>query len=451
LAAATYWALAKAGLRFGALLHPYVSSVWPSAGFALALILVHGYRFWPAIFIGALAVNLEAGASLPVAGGIAAANTLSSVFAAYVLRRFADFQPLLVRLRDAVSLILVGALACRALSAIIGTGVLWAGGMVADGEFWTLWLNRWVGGAVGVLVVTPFFLAFVAPVGRSRGAKWYAEALILLVLLAAAGAYVFTPVALTPYGRYPLAFVPLPFVIWAAMRFEVRGAAVASLVLAAVSLLGTLQGHGPFASLPPHEAVLLLAIYNGLVAATGLLVAAAVTELKHERSLRLGLELLRQVFELLPVGVWMTDSQGRIIRSNPAGRKIWGGERLVGPADYGQYKGWLIPNQTPIGAQDWPLARAVKSGETRIGEQVEIEGFDGQRRVIRSSAMPLRDPNTTIIGAIAVQEDIRIGAKRTAPARAGDHRRANRRHRIRDRSLRNNRVRQFLVRTVNGL
>ena len=406
MAAAAYWALANAGLRFGALLHPYVSPVWPSAGFALALILVYGYRFWPAIFIGALAANLEVGAALPVAGGIGAANALSSVFGAYVLKRLADFQPQLARLRDAVSLILVGALACRALSAIVGTGALWAGGMVAEGEFWTLWLNRWIGGAVGVLVVTPFFLAFIEPVGRSRAAKWYAEALTLLVLVAAAGAYVFTPIALTPYGHYPLAFIPLPIVVWAAMRFEVRGASVASLLLALVSLLGTLQGHGPFASLPRHEAVLLLAIYNGLIAATGLLVATAVSELKRERSLRAGLEVLRQVFELLPVGVWITDARGRISVSNPAGRRIWGGERQVRPKEYGEYKGWRLPQRTPIEAHDWALTRALEKGESHLGEEIEIEGFDGARRVVRNSAMPLRDGEGRIAGAIAVNEDI---------------------------------------------
>ncbi len=406
MAAAAYWALGNAGLRFGALLHPYVSPVWPSAGFALALILVYGYRYWPAIFVGALAVNLEVGAALPVAGGIGAANAFSSVFAVYVLRRFADFQPQLARLRDAVSLILVGALACRALSAMLGTGALWAGGMVAEGEFWTLWLNRWIGGAAGVLVVTPFFLAFIEPVGRSRAAKWYAEALTLLVLVAAAGAYVFTPIALTPYAHYPLAFIPLPVVVWAAMRFEVRGASVASLLLALVSLLGTLQGHGPFASLPRHEALLLLAVYNGLIAATGLLVAATVSELRRERSLRAGLEVLRQVFELLPVGVWITDERGRISVSNPAGRRIWGGERQVGPKEYGEYKGWRLPDRTPIEAHDWALARALEQGETHAGEEIEIEGFDGARRVVRNSAMPLRDGEGRIAGAIAVNEDI---------------------------------------------
>ena len=406
VAAATYWALGHAGLRYGAVVNLYVSPVWPSAGFALALVLVYGYRFWPAIFIGALAVNLEVGASWPVAGGVAAANTLSSLLAVYLLGRCADFQAQLVRLRDVVNLVLIGALLCRAISATFAVSALWLGGMVPEGEFGTLWLNRWIGGAVGVLVVTPFFLAFVEPVGRSRGAKWYAEALVLFVALAAVGAIVFTSLALPAYGHYPLAFAPLPFVIWAAMRFEVRGASVASLLVAAISLMGTLNGQGPFGTITWEEGMLLLAFFNGLVAVTGLLVAGAGAELRRERSMRAGLELIRQTFDLIPVGVWITDERGRISFSNPAGRRIWGGERQVDPKEYDEYKGWRLPDRTPIAANDWPLARAMGKGETHIGEEIEIEGFDGERRVIRNSAMPLRDGESRIVGAIVVNEDI---------------------------------------------
>ncbi|OGA31937.1 MAG: hypothetical protein A3F75_09880 [Betaproteobacteria bacterium RIFCSPLOWO2_12_FULL_64_23] len=406
LATLAFWVLGYAGLRYGALQHPYVSPVWPFAGLALALILVHGYRFWPAILVGTLAVDLHAGASWAAAGGIALVNVLITILVVFLLKRFADFQVQLLRLRDIVNLILFGALLARAIGAMLAVGVLWLCGMVPAGEFGMLWLNRWIGGVVGVLVVTPFLLAFTEPVGRSRGAKWYAEGLLLLVVLAAVSAFVFTQLMPLSYAYYPLAFAPLPLVIWAAIRFELRGAAVASLLLAAVSLLGTLDGHGPFAPFPRHEALLLLAVFNGIVAATGMVVAGAVAQMRHERSLRMGLELLRQVLELLPVGVWMTDPHGRIVQTNPAGRKLWGGERLVGPAEYGLFKGWRVANRTPMAARDWPLARAVESGETSLGEQVEIEGFDGERRVIRSSAMPLRNPDRTVIGAIAVQEDI---------------------------------------------
>jgi len=43
----------KLCLRF-AFFHPSASPVWLPSGFALTALLVLGYRFWPALFIGAL-------------------------------------------------------------------------------------------------------------------------------------------------------------------------------------------------------------------------------------------------------------------------------------------------------------------------------------------------------------------------------------------------------------
>ena len=406
LATAAYWALGHASLRYGALLHPFVSPVWPNAGFGLALILVYGYRYWPAIFIGAIVTNLEIGASWWTSAGIAAANTLSPLLATYVLLKFFDFQVRLPRLRDAISLILVGAILCRAVSATLAVAVLWSGGLATGGGLSTLWLNRWVGGASGVLLVTPFFLAFRDPVGSGRGWKWYVEALIVFATITLVSAMVFLPIAVVSHSRYPLAFIPLPFVIWAALRFEARGASVGTLLAAAISLVGTLRGSGPFANIPGPEGLLLLALFNGLVGATGLIVAGAVAELKRERTLRASMQLLQQMFERLPIGVWVAGPQGRIIGTNPAARRIWGGEKLVELQEYGAHVGWHGPERKRIEAQEWPLARAVVKGETCAEEQIEIEGLDGVRRTILHSALPLRDAEHRIVGAIAFHQDV---------------------------------------------
>ncbi len=51
--AAGYFVLAKLGLALASL-HPSASPIWPPTGFALAVVLLRGYRVWPAIFLGAL-------------------------------------------------------------------------------------------------------------------------------------------------------------------------------------------------------------------------------------------------------------------------------------------------------------------------------------------------------------------------------------------------------------
>ncbi|HEX7372908.1 MAG TPA: PAS domain S-box protein, partial [Thermodesulfobacteriota bacterium] len=116
--------------------------------------------------------------------------------------------------------------------------------------------------------------------------------------------------------------------------------------------------------------------------------------------------LLRRVLENLPVGVWITDPQGRIIQSNPAGQQIWGGARYVGIDQYREYKGRWADTGKRIEAEEWALARAVQKGETSLNEVVEIECFDGRRKTILNSAVPLRGPGQEILGAIVVNEDI---------------------------------------------
>jgi CheY-like chemotaxis protein/nitrogen-specific signal transduction histidine kinase len=108
--------------------------------------------------------------------------------------------------------------------------------------------------------------------------------------------------------------------------------------------------------------------------------------------------LIRQVMDLLPVGVWVTDQQGEIISGNPAALKIWGGVQHVGPEQYGEYKGWWLANGQKIQPEEWAAARAVQKGETSIEEAVEIESFDGARKIVLNSAVPLRDASEQSCG-----------------------------------------------------
>ncbi|OZA14506.1 MAG: hypothetical protein B7X94_00865, partial [Hydrogenophilales bacterium 17-62-8] len=66
---------------------------------------------------------------------------------------------------------------------------------------------------------------------------------------------------------------------------------------------------------------------------------------------------LRGVLEALPVGVWLTDASGRFILNNPAGSRIWAGERWVGIERLDEYKGWWHDTGKRIEAHDWALAR----------------------------------------------------------------------------------------------
>src|SRR5215472_15097577 len=74
----TYFVLAKSGLAF-ALIHPSASTIWPATGFALAAIVLWGYRTWPAIFLAAMIANATSAGSIGTAISIATGNSLEAL------------------------------------------------------------------------------------------------------------------------------------------------------------------------------------------------------------------------------------------------------------------------------------------------------------------------------------------------------------------------------------
>lgn len=119
-----------------------------------------------------------------------------------------------------------------------------------------------------------------------------------------------------------------------------------------------------------------------------------------------------QVLEHLPVGVWLLDAGGNVLRCNAAGAAIWEGVRYVGPDGYGAYKGWWADSGRAIEPNEWAGARAIRQGQTSTDERIEIETFGGRRKVILHSAAPLRDADGTLQGAFVVEQDI-TGLHRT--------------------------------------
>ena len=84
-----YFIAGKLGLSL-AFLNASASPVWPPAGIALAVLLLFGYRIWPAIFVGAFLVNATTAGNVATSLVIATGNTLEAVSGAWLVNRFAD-------------------------------------------------------------------------------------------------------------------------------------------------------------------------------------------------------------------------------------------------------------------------------------------------------------------------------------------------------------------------
>jgi len=274
---ALYFGAGKLGLAV-----PFTSSnvspIWPSAGVAVAAVLIWGIRIAPAIAFAAFLVNFLSPVPTLASVAIGLGNASSAVVAGYVLRHFSDFESSLPRLKDVLRLVVVGAVLATAIAAFVGVTALtlvnakaWAG----YGSAWRIW---WLGDAMGVVVVAPLLLTGQDLLHICRG--WRAlEACLLSITILITSAAVFSP--WTTVRDDVLAFVVFPFIIWAALRFRVAGAAVADLLSASFAVWGTAHGFGPFVSHTPLHNAMLLQLFVALTALTGLILAAVINEREH--------------------------------------------------------------------------------------------------------------------------------------------------------------------------
>jgi two-component system NarL family sensor kinase len=138
-----------------------------------------------------------------------------------------------------------------------------------------------------------------------------------------------------------------------------------------------------------------------------LAIACDVTDRNRaEGALARSERLFRLVLDALPVSVAVVDVNGDIILNNPAARHIWSEIIHDGRERYARARAWWHDTGKELRASDWGSVRAVRDGETSVNEVLDIEAFDGVRKIVRTSAVPIRENDGRITGAVIVNEDV---------------------------------------------
>jgi len=125
-----------------------------------------------------------------------------------------------------------------------------------------------------------------------------------------------------------------------------------------------------------------------------------------EIALRRSENLLSKIFDILPIGLWIADRNGKLVRSNLAGRRIWGAEPLVGQEEYGIFKARRLLTGEEIPPGDWALAHTIKEKSTITDEMLEIDAFDGTKKTILNYTAPVLDETGIVEAAVIVNLDI---------------------------------------------
>jgi diguanylate cyclase (GGDEF)-like protein len=280
---ATYFVGAKFGLSV-AFIHPNATAVSPSLGIGLAALLIFGYGVWPGIFLGAFLVTLATGGIFAEALAIATGNTLEALTGAVLVFRFAGGRNAMKRSPDIFKFAILGGMVGSTIAATIGVwSVVWSGSATSH-EAVNIWRTWWLGDSVSVIVVAPVLLLW----NSNRFVRWrpatVVEAAALFLCLIGIGLIVFGGILSDKTSNYPLEFLCVPFLIWAALRFGQREAALATLVLSVPAIWGTLHGLGPFAQLPKNESLLLLQAFLGVGAVMSLALASEVADRRRAES-----------------------------------------------------------------------------------------------------------------------------------------------------------------------
>jgi PAS domain S-box-containing protein len=131
--------------------------------------------------------------------------------------------------------------------------------------------------------------------------------------------------------------------------------------------------------------------------------------------------LLAQVLDQLPAAVVIAEApSGRVLRSNAKVNEILG---QVWPAadavaDYSRDVTAFHPDGRAVEADEWPLARALMSGEVVQNEEVQIRRPDGSRVWVSLNAAPVRDDRGEIVAGVVTFLD--VTARRAAERRAAE-------------------------------
>ncbi|HET9246866.1 MAG TPA: MASE1 domain-containing protein [Xanthobacteraceae bacterium] len=289
-----YFLGAEAAFYIGTLSDRIFALFWPPNVVLFCALLIAPQRRWwlyiAAAFPAHVIAELGVGMPAPQLLVAFATNCMVALLNAYGVRRFVGDPPWFGTFKKASLYIIIAAGVSPALSALGGAFVpILGGGALAN--YWIYWAHWYVANALPNLTIGPVFLIWFA-----RGKRWgtwvrsrrHIEPAILAALLLG------TCIITTQIGGWTtsaflplLLFAPLPFVLWAAVRYGEKGASGAILLVTIVLTWRTLHGSGLLLDEDPERSVLALQLFLTGLSIPVLLLGALIDELRGtERTMR---------------------------------------------------------------------------------------------------------------------------------------------------------------------
>jgi signal transduction histidine kinase len=288
LLAITYYLGAQAAFAVGTLSDRIFAPFWPPNIILLCTLLFVPKRQWWLYIAATFPAHLaaEAAVSMPAAQSLVAfgSNCLVAILSAIGVRRFLKQSPWFGTLRNTAIYMLIATVISPAISAFAGAFVQALG----DGKmttYWASWGNWYISNALGSVTLGPILLIWfnARPNGKRLISTRKTEGVVLALSLIGACAIAFhVDSATVTSGFLPaLLYLPLPFILWAAIRFGERGASGAILTVTVVSVWENLRASTVFIGTNPSTSVLALQIFLLGIAIPVFFLGTAIDELRR--------------------------------------------------------------------------------------------------------------------------------------------------------------------------
>ncbi len=268
------------------------ANIWLASGVAIGVLTLAEPARWPAylVAIGLAAAlgNLLAGASWVASIVYGLEELVVSAPIAWLLRRLLGPAP---RLDDVGKVWLfagVGALGSAVLSWAVALLVYAALGLPSPAGQWRLWI---VSGTVGTLVITPLFFAWAGFRAKRSGGPTMSDFALggtFLLLMVTAALFIFRgdpAVRFSGSVGFALTYLPMIFLVLGALVWGPRGATLAAFVLAAISVIHTERGEGPFGGMEGFLGEGPLEVQGYVAAAALLTLMVSALEGSRQRAL----------------------------------------------------------------------------------------------------------------------------------------------------------------------
>ncbi|MBB6165533.1 PAS domain S-box-containing protein [Rhizobium wenxiniae] len=392
-------------------------SVWPPGGLFIATLLFAGKGTWPWWIISGAGAELAANALWFHSPFVAAAvmyigNALAAMIGAWIVHRVAGQSHRFETLKEVVTLIVFAGGLAPIISATVGSVAL-AWFDIQSQSFTTAWPLWWIGDATGVLIVAPLALVVFQSwrdANRISIQRLIEAGALCLVLLGLA--------ALTLSGYLPFAYIIMPPLLWAAVRFEFKGAAMALAILAVFTVLFAVSGGSQAVDdqLTEKHRQVMLQLFLAISAFSALVVAAVSRE--HQLALRTledSVETFRnrerefsQLVNMVPSYLWRLSAEGDPVFFSQRVVDFFGLD--VGDYDTSEKKGLSAFIEALVHPEDAEGFAATLQQSFETGNpfslKYRLRGKDGIYRWVAGRAEALRGDDGEIIQWYGLSQDI---------------------------------------------